>query len=109
MSSDRWNSVPAKDDVFRCLAIASKAIVLLLALFWSAPVLAQLASTTTTVAASTTSPSFGSQVTFTATVTSGAGTPNGAVVFLADLVSLGSVTLDVAGQATFTTSTLGIG
>ena len=95
---------------FHRLVPACKVIVLLAGLFWSIPAQAQLLSpTTTTVTASTTTPSFGSSVTFTATVTSGAGTPNGTVVFLADLLSLGSATLNASGQATFTTSSLGIG
>ncbi len=72
------------------------------------PAAALLAPTTITVSASA-SPSFGAPVTFTASVTSGAGTPDGTVLFLADLVSLGSGTLDGSGNATFVTSTLVVG
>ena len=67
------------------------------------------AATTTTISASTTSTSFGSNITFTATVTSASGTPDGTLIFLADLVSLGAVTLNGSGQATFATATLPVG
>jgi len=46
----------------------------------------------------------GQPVTFTATVTSSAGTPTGTVVFFDNGASLGSVDLDTTGQATLTTS-----
>jgi hypothetical protein len=79
-------------------------------LFASVPAQAQLlAPTTTAVTSNATSVASGSPVTFTATVTSASGTPNGTVVFLVDLLSLGSATLNGSGQATFTTSTLPVG
>jgi hypothetical protein len=47
-------------------------------------------------------------ITFTATVTSGAGTPSGTVTFLDGSTALGTGTLS-AGVATFTTSSLAVG
>jgi hypothetical protein len=73
------------------------------------PAFALLAPTTTTVAVSPNPEPFGGSVTITATVTSGSGTPDGTVVFLSDLLSLGSATLNGSGQATFTTTTLPVG
>jgi hypothetical protein len=73
------------------------------------PASALLAPTTTTVTASANPIPSGSPVTFTVAVTSGAGTPDGTVLILADVLSLGVVTLDGTGHATFTTSTLPIG
>lgn len=75
----------------------------------STPAAALLAPTTTTVTASANPIPSGSPVTFTVAVTSGAGTPDGTVLILADVLSLGLVTLDGTGHATFTTSTLPIG
>jgi streptogramin lyase len=46
----------------------------------------------------------GQPVTFTATVTSSAGTPTGSVAFFDNGAFLGSVDLDTTGQAAFTTS-----
>src|ERR1700743_3744460 len=74
----------------------------------STPAAALLSAPITTVTTSA-NPSFGSPVTFTVAVTSSGGTPDGTMIFLADLVSLGSATLDGTGHATFTTSTLAIG
>jgi hypothetical protein len=68
------------------------------------------APTTTTVASSQNPSTFGQSVTFTATVTSGAGTPTGTVQFQADGVNLGSaVALDVGGQAQTSTAALAVG
>jgi large repetitive protein len=66
---------------------------------------------TSTAVASTANPSaFGQSVTFTATVTSAAGTPTGTVQFQADGVNLGTaVALDGAGQAQTSTSGLAVG
>lgn len=67
------------------------------------------AQPTTTALASTPNPSAHNQpVTFTATVTSGSGTPTGTVTFLDAGQAIGTATL-AAGVATFTTSTLTIG
>jgi hypothetical protein len=52
---------------------------------------------------------FGQAVTFTATVTSSAGTPTGDVAFMEGTVTLGTGTLDADGRAGFTTSTLAVG
>src|SRR5262249_44433268 len=49
---------------------------------------------------------FGEPVTFTATVTSGGGTPTGSVTFFDNGTSIGTGTLNGAGQAFLTTSTL---
>jgi uncharacterized repeat protein (TIGR01451 family) len=62
---------------------------------------------TTTVAPATSA--FGQAVAFTASVTSSAGIPGGRVDFLEGGVTLGSATLDPAGQATVTTSALSVG
>jgi hypothetical protein len=70
------------------------------------------ASTATTVASSANPSVFGQAVTLTATVTvnaPGAGTPTGTVTFRDGATSLGTGTLNVSGQATFTTSTLAAG
>lgn len=88
-------------------------ITVLFALFGpmllSTPASALLAVTSTTVSASTVSAPYGSPITLTATVTSGAGIPDGTVIFLVDLLSIGSATLDGSGHATFNTSTLPVG
>jgi hypothetical protein len=67
------------------------------------------ATTTTTVTTSKTPTVFGESVTFTATVTSPAGTPTGTVTFNDGATALGSGTLNASGQATFTTSSLSVG
>lgn len=84
-------------------------ICCVVALLAPTPAAALLAPTTTTVTASANPIPSGSPVTFTIAVTSGAGTPDGTVLILADILSLGLVTLDGTGHATFTTSTLPIG
>ena len=67
------------------------------------------AQPTTTALASTPNPSVHNQpVTFTATVSSGGGTPTGTVTFLDAGQAIGTATL-AAGVATFTTSSLTIG
>ncbi len=62
---------------------------------------------TTTVVTSDINPSlYGQNVTFTATVTSGAGTPTGTVTFMNGVTTLGTGTLNAGGIATFSTSLL---
>jgi hypothetical protein len=69
-----------------------------------------LTPTTTSVGSSANPSTFGQSVTFTATVTSGAGTPDGTVQFSIDGSNVGSaVTLNAAGQAQFSTSSLAVG
>ncbi|HZS08970.1 MAG TPA: lamin tail domain-containing protein [Blastocatellia bacterium] len=69
-----------------------------------------LASTTTTLASSASSSTYGDPVTFTATVNGGAaGTPTGTVTFMEGTNTLGTGTLDGSGQAAFTTHTLPAG
>jgi hypothetical protein len=74
--------------------------------------------TTTTVTSSSSTPVFGQAVTFTATVSSVVpvpgtptpGTPTGTVTFQLDgSTTLGVVTLDSSGKATFTTAGLSVG
>jgi hypothetical protein len=65
-------------------------------------------STATTLTSSQNPSSFGAPVTFTATVT-GTSSPTGSVTFEDGATVLGSGTLDGAGHATFTTSSLSIG
>src|SRR5262249_30831428 len=70
------------------------------------------ASTTTTLGAPATVMAPGQEVTFTATVkptAPGGGTPTGSVTFLNRTTSLGTVSLDSSGAATFTTSGLPAG
>ena len=68
------------------------------------------ALTSTAVTTSVTPSDFGQSVTFTATVTSSAGTPNGSVQFKDGGVDIGSpVALNGSGVATFTTSGLAVG
>jgi len=69
------------------------------------------ANTTTTAALTTgTNPStFGESVTFTAAVSSGAGTPTGMVTFKDGAITLGTGTLNGSVQATFSTSALAAG
>jgi uncharacterized membrane protein len=68
--------------------------------------------TTTTLAASPNPANFGQTVTLTATITPvapGAGTATGTVAFLDGATTLGTVTLNSAATATFTSSSLGPG
>ena len=67
------------------------------------------ASTSTAVSSSADPSTFGQSVTFTATVSSGAGTPGGTVQWNIDNSDVGSPVALVSGQATFNTSTLGAG
>ncbi|MBI3409508.1 MAG: Ig-like domain repeat protein [Planctomycetes bacterium] len=66
---------------------------------------------TVTTVNSTPNPSaFNQTVTFTATITSGSGTPTGSVTFTEGAVTLASnVAVDATGHATFTISTLSVG
>ncbi len=65
---------------------------------------------TTAKVASSLNPSFsGDAVTFSASVTSSAGTPTGTVTFDDGSTQLGTGTLDSSGQANFSTSTLAAG
>jgi len=69
------------------------------------------ASTTTTIASSANPSQFGQTVTFTATVTAvapGAGLPTGTVTFTDGGNTIGTGTLNGAGQATFATNTLSV-
>jgi hypothetical protein len=69
-------------------------------------------ATTTTVTPSANSGVIGSTITFTASVVAnaqGAGTPTGTVTFKDISTVLGTATLNSAGKATFTTSTLVVG
>ncbi|HEY2786847.1 MAG TPA: Ig-like domain repeat protein, partial [Fimbriiglobus sp.] len=66
------------------------------------------ASTTTSLTGSPNPSTYGTSVTFTATVTSGSGTPTGTVTFLDGATTLGTGTLS-SGTATFNTSTLTVG
>jgi hypothetical protein len=67
------------------------------------------ASTASGVASNTNPSTFGQAVTFTATVTSTGGTPTGTVTFKDGATTLGTGTLNGAGQATFTTAALAAG
>ena len=67
------------------------------------------ATTSTTLGSSANPSSFGSSVTFTATVTSGGGTPAGSVVFTIDGTPGSPVTVDGTGNATTSTSSLTVG
>lgn len=70
-------------------------------------------TTTTTLTSSSPLSAIGQPVTFTATVapvSAGAGTPTGSVAFSVDGTTVATVPLNPStGQATYTTSTLGIG
>jgi hypothetical protein len=69
-------------------------------------------ATTATVTASANPAVVGTTVTFTATLQAsspGAGIPSGTVTFLDFTTTLGTGTLNAAGQATFTTSALALG
>jgi hypothetical protein len=67
------------------------------------------AATSTALSSSPNPSTFGQSVTFTATVTSGVGTPTGSVTFRDGTTGLGSGTLNASGQATFNTSALSVG
>jgi hypothetical protein len=67
------------------------------------------AGTSTAVSSSANPSTTGQSVTFTATVTSGAGTPGGMVTFNIDGVDGSPIALNASGQAMFTTSALGVG
>jgi hypothetical protein len=67
------------------------------------------ASTSTTLASSLNPSNLGQSVTFTATLTSPAGTPSGTVNFLDGTATLGSAALNATGVAAFSTSSLGVG
>jgi endonuclease/exonuclease/phosphatase family metal-dependent hydrolase len=65
---------------------------------------------TATALGSAPSPSVAGQtVTFTATVSSAAGTPTGTVIFMDGTTTLGTTTLDNSGVAAFTTAGLAVG
>ncbi|NPV08433.1 MAG: Ig-like domain repeat protein [Anaerolineae bacterium] len=64
---------------------------------------------TTIVTSSANPSSFGQSVTFTATVTSGVGTPTGMVTFKDGGVTLGTGSLNGSGVATYATSALAVG
>jgi len=67
------------------------------------------ASSTTGLGSSPNPSTYGQSVTFTATVTSSAGTPTGSVTFKDGAATLGTGSLNGSGQATFSTSSLGVG
>jgi hypothetical protein len=67
-----------------------------------------LSPTSTSVASSLNPSTFGASVTFTATVTSSAGTPGGTVTFMDGSTTLGTGTLNSGGTATYTTSALAV-
>ena len=71
-----------------------------------------MASTMTSLSASTASSVFGQSVTFSATVSAvapGAGTPSGTVSFQDGGAPIGSGTVDSAGHASFSTTALSVG
>jgi len=67
------------------------------------------ATTSTAVSSSPNPSTYGSNVTFTATVTSAGGTPTGSVVFTIDGSAGSPVTVDGNGQATYSTTSLSVG
>ncbi len=67
------------------------------------------APTTTTLASGSTPSVFGQSVTFTAHVASPSGAPTGTVTFNDGAATLGTGTVNGAGDATFTTSALAVG
>lgn len=78
----------------------------------TAPLFISQASTTTSVASSSSTSILGEIVTFTATVgvvAPGAGNPTGTVIFVDNGSTLGSSMLNAAGQATLSTSGLSLG
>jgi hypothetical protein len=62
--------------------------------------------TTTALSLSSNSVSYGTNVTFTATVTSSFGTPSGTVTFMAGSTPIGTATLNAGGVATVANNTL---
>jgi YVTN family beta-propeller protein len=66
-------------------------------------------ATSTNLASSASTLTFGQPVTFTVTVISTAGVPTGTVTFLDGATTLGTGTLDANGTATLTLSSLGVG
>ena len=70
---------------------------------------AWVVTTTTTLASDNNPSTYGQTVTFSATVSSSAGTPTGNVTFKDGATILGTGTLDSSGQATFMTSSLPAG
>lgn len=68
-----------------------------------------LIPTTTTLMTSAANANLGTSITFTATVSSGAGTPGGNVTFMNGSNTLGTGTLNGSGVATYTTSSLAAG
>jgi len=64
------------------------------------------AASTTALIASVNPSSYGQTITFTATVTGGAGVPSGTVTFLKNGLNLAAVTLNSLGKATFATAAL---
>jgi hypothetical protein len=67
------------------------------------------ANTTTGVSTSGSPSTYGTSVTFTATVTSSGGTPTGSVTFSVDSTQVQTVSLNGSGQAQYTTTTLTAG
>jgi hypothetical protein len=67
------------------------------------------ANTAITVVSSPNPSVYSQSVTFTATVSSGVGTPTSTVTFKDAAATIGSGTLNASGQATFTTSGLSVG
>jgi len=65
-----------------------------------------LAPTTTALGSFPNPSTYGASITFTATVSSGTGTPTGSVTFKDAATNLGSSPLNSSGVATFSTSTL---
>jgi Big-like domain-containing protein/VCBS repeat protein/FG-GAP repeat protein len=76
----------------------------------SAPVVVTVADvpTVTTLSSSSATPTNGTVLTLTASVTSTSGTPDGGVTFFDGTTQLGTMPLD-GGQATFSTASLGTG
>ena len=68
-----------------------------------------LQSTATSTSSSANPSTLGQLVTFVATVSMSGGTPSGTVTFRNGTTTLGTSTLNGAGQATFTTSSLTVG
>jgi hypothetical protein len=66
-------------------------------------------ATTTALSASTTSPTAGTVVTFTANVSSGSGVPFGGATFYDGTVPLGTSSLHSDGSSTYSTASLGVG
>jgi Bacterial Ig-like domain (group 3) len=67
------------------------------------------ASSSTTVTASTNPATFGASVTFSANVSGSGATPTGTVAFKDSGTTIGTVTLNGGGQATFSTAALATG